>query len=432
MKSSRRARCLGIATLMLCAPALARAAGYGLYEQGARATGQAGAFTARADDPSSIYFNPAGLSRIDGKELLLSPNLILYKTEFAGVDPNPGYGVHENTRTEAFVPMAGYYAQGIGRKASAGIGIYNPYGLEVEWAMPLFYSGRFISTHSKITPFFFVPTVAVTLNDRLRVGAGANLVVSHVELARHIAAYDPYLEATVDVGRVALTSESTFGAGYNLGVQWWPPGRCKFGATYRSRVGIEYTGRADFAQAPSGDPLFDPIVAAAFPPDQRVATSIPFPAQGSLGIAYQSCPSWAFEADLNLTWWSTFDRLEVAFEQTPSANFTQIEDWKDVVNVRVGTEYRRGGTAAWSYRAGYYFDQTPQPRASLGPLLPDSDRHGVSLGFGRDGRNVSVNGYALWLIVPDRSTEGENRDGYDGTYSTGTFLSGLSLGFHFH
>jgi long-chain fatty acid transport protein len=417
---------------LLVPPRAAHAAGYGLYEMGARALGQAGAFTARADDPSSIYFNPAGLSRLDGKELLLSPNLIVFKAEFSGVAPSPGYGVQEETFDKTFPPFAIYYAQGIGKKVAAGIGIYNPYGLEVEWANPDQYTGRYISTRSRITPFYFVPTAAVAINDRLRVGAGFNLVLSNVALERHIPAYDPFLDQTVDIGTVKLDSENSTGIGFNAGVQWWPPGKFKFGGTYRSKVDIDYSGRADFTQRITGNPAFDPIVTATFPPDQQITSSIPFPAQGSLGIAYQSCPSWAFEGDFNYTWWGVFDQLEVNFAQTPSRNLLVVEDWKNAINVRVGAEYRKGGTAPWSYRAGYYFDETPQPRAGLGPLLPDSDRHGISLGIGHHGASTTIHAYGLWLITPDRSTEGENRDNYNGTYSLGTFVAGLSLGQNFH
>ena len=435
MNPAPRAAHAAALTVLLLASGLtpqdARAAGYGLYEQGARALGSAGAFTARADDPSSIYFNPAGLSRIDGKELLLSPNLIVFKAQFAGVNPSPGFGVHERTRDKVFGPFAAYYAQGIGHKLAAGIGVYNPYGLEVDWANPDAFSGRYISTLSRITPFYFVPTVAFRLNDRLRVGVGANLVLSKVELVRHIPAYDPFINQTVDVGTVWLESEHNFGAGFNAGAQWWPSSRVKLGATWRGRVNVDYAGLADFTRRDTGDPSFDSIVAASFPPDQRVTTSIPFPAQGSLGIAYQSCPSWAFEGDFNYTWWGAFDRLGIQFKDSPSRNVDVVENWKDVFNVRVGAEYRRGGEAAWSYRAGYYFDQSPQPRASLGPLLPDNDRHGITLGIGHHGRTATVHAYALWLITPDRSTEGQNRDNFNGTYSLGTFVAGASLGLHF-
>jgi len=412
--------------LLACAGDV-RAAGYSLHEQGARALGMAGAFTARADDPSAMYFNPAGLALLEGQALLVSPNAIFFRSEFAGAAPSPGYGVVERTEDKTFLPLALYYARSSGAFA-AGIGMYNSYGLEVEWQSPDTYTGRYISTRSKVRPFFFVPTVAFALNERLRVGAGANLVVSKVELERHIPAFDPFIGQTVDVGTAALESETNFGAGWNAGIQWQPAEKLRVGASYRSEVSIDYHGSADFTRRDTGDPQFDPIVAATFPPDQGITTSVPFPAQGSIGVAYAPCEEWAFEGDFNWTWWDAFDRLEVHFLATPALDFAAVQDWKGVMNIRVGGEYRPGD---WSYRAGYYFDKSPQPRASLGPLLPDVDRHGITLGLGHKFGAASLDAFALGIVAPDRSTEGENRDGYDGTYSNRTFTVGMSLGVAF-
>ena len=412
---------------LLAAAGEAEAAGYSLFEQGARALGMAGAFTARADDPSAMFFNPAGLAHIEGQALLVSPNAIFYRSEFAGAAPSPGTGVVEETKDKTFFPLALYYARNAGT-VTAGIGMYNSYGLEVEWDSPDTYTGRYISTRSMVRPFFFVPTVAVALNERLRLGAGASLVFSKVELERHIPAFNPFLGQTVDVGTAHLESETDFGAGWNAGIQWQPAGKFHLGATYRSKVTVDYKGRADFTRRDTGDPQFDPIVAATFPPDQGIATSVPFPAQGSLGIAYEPSDSWAFEGDFNWTWWDEFERLEVHFLSTPALDFEAVQDWKGVMNIRVGGEHRR---TAWSYRAGYYYDRTPQPRGSMGPLLPDLDRHGITLGLGHRFGNASVDAFALGIVAPDRSTEGENRDGYDGTYSNQTFTVGVSLGVDF-
>ena len=60
-----------------------------------------------------------------------------------------------------------------------------------------------------------------------------------------------------------------------------------------------------------------------------------------------------------------------------------------------------------------------------------TDRHGFTLGLGHRWTRTTVDAFALGIIAPDRSTEGENRDGYDGTYSNSTFTLGLSLGVGF-
>jgi long-chain fatty acid transport protein len=418
------------AAVALLAPAGARAAGFSLYEQGARALGMAGATTARTDDPSAMFFNPAGLARIEGHHLLVSPNLIFYRVEFSGVAPSPGFGVEEETESKVFPPFAAYYAQSFGTKVAAGVGVFSPYGLEVDWAEPDDFTGRFISTRSKVTPFYVTPTLSAAPSADLRVGVGASIAFSTVELERHLAAYNPFDDRADDIGTVRLDSETGTGVGVNAGAQWWP-GRWRFGATWRGKVAIDYAGDADFEQRPTGNPTFDAVVAASFPPDQRVETAIEFPAQASIGVGYQCSDAWSVEGDLNWTDWSTFDRLDIRFDRTPSRNVSIEERWKDVLHVRVGAEYRKGGVSPWSWRAGYYFDASPQPAEGVGPLLPDADRHGVSVGSGYRRGRTSVDAYALYLIVPDRSTEGVNRDGYDGTYSLGTLLVGASLGWAF-
>jgi long-chain fatty acid transport protein len=423
-----------LAALALCA-ALARpagAAGFSLYEQGARALGTAGAFTARADDPSAMFFNPAGLAHLDGRSLVISPNLIYYKSEFSGVAPFPGFGVEEETKGEVFPPFALYYGHGIDSKVAAGIGVYSPYGLQVAWKNPDQFTGRTISTFSRITPFYFVPTVAWAPSPAWRLGAGANLVLSTVELRRHLQAFNPIDNETEDIGTVELDSHPGFGAGFNAGIQWWPDDRWRLGATYRSEVDIDYEGPAVFTQLPTGNPAFDAIVAATFPPDQRVETAVAFPAQASLGIARVLTPAWTGEVNFNWTQWSAFDRLDLVFPAAPALNESIVEDWDDAINIRAGLEYRgAGGASPWAFRGGYYFDQSPQPTEGVGPLLPDADRHGFTAGLGWRGESVAVDAFALLVTAGDRSTEGINRDGYDGTYSSTSLIAGASLGLTF-
>lgn len=427
-----RRRALLACAAFLAVPAPAGAAGFSLYEQGARALGGAGAFTARADDPSAIFFNPAGLSHIEARAFALSPNLIYFKSEFSGVTPSPGFGVEEETKGQTFPNASLYYAQRVGRAVTAGLGVYNPYGLQVEWKDPDTFTGRAISTFSKITPFYFVPTVAWAPAEKWSVGVGANLVVSKVELRRHLQAYNPFDDRTDDIGTVDLASRHNFGAGFNLGVQWWPCDRMRYGATYRSQVAIDYDGDASFTQRATGNPTFDALVAASFPPDQRVDTAVDFPAQASFGIARVFSAAWSGEVNVNWTQWSAFDRLELRFEETPSRNLSIPEEWHDAWNVRAGVEYRAGGVSPWAWRGGWYFDESPQPTEGVGPLLPDANRHGFTGGLGwRSARGLAVDGYVLSIRAAERSTAGINRDDYNGTYKNSSLVAGASMGWKF-
>src|SRR5690348_6279849 len=93
------------------APASARAAGYSIYEQGAAALGMAGAGVASAGDASAVFFNPAALVRLEGRQAYLGATMLTPVTSFAGVAPYPGYGVSEEMERQYFFPPMGYYGQ---------------------------------------------------------------------------------------------------------------------------------------------------------------------------------------------------------------------------------------------------------------------------------------------------------------------------------
>lgn len=75
---------IGLVLAVSCAlwPAGAAAGGFEIGDQGARAAGRAGAFTVRADDPTAIDINPAGLSRMRGTRILLGNRFIAGSEEY--------------------------------------------------------------------------------------------------------------------------------------------------------------------------------------------------------------------------------------------------------------------------------------------------------------------------------------------------------------
>ena len=74
--TSIRALAVALATAGILGPASAHAAGFAIFEQGARAMGFAGAFTAQANDPCAIFHNAAGIAFLKGKQLYLGGTLI--------------------------------------------------------------------------------------------------------------------------------------------------------------------------------------------------------------------------------------------------------------------------------------------------------------------------------------------------------------------
>jgi long-chain fatty acid transport protein len=201
----------------------------------------------------------------------------------------------------------------------------------------------------------------------------------------------------------------------------------KVGATYRSRIDVEVDdGRATFTQIPTGDPVLDALIAANLPANQAVHTELVFPAILSLGLAWDPNPTWTLALDGVWSQWSAFEKLPLRFPADPALDRDIIEKYDDTFAVRLGAEHR---LEYYTYRFGYYFDPAAAPVESVTPLLPDADRHGVTLGLGLTRGAWTFDAYNLFLFVQNRSTEQRERDGYDGTYKTYVNALGASLAY---
>ena len=83
----------------------------------------------------------------------------------------------------------------------------------------------------------------------------------------------------------------------------------------------------------------------------------------------------------------------------------------------------------WTLRAGAYYDETPQPAKAMSPLLSDTDRIGLTGGFGWNAGPFRLDGYALVLLFQNRSTDGQSLYHLDGAYKPRAFSAGLGVGF---
>jgi long-chain fatty acid transport protein len=422
------ASCLAVFVLAASAPP-AGAAGFALFEQGARGMGFAGAFTAQASDPSAIFHNAAGIAFLKGKQIYLGGTAIAPSFSFTGAEPFPGSTVSEKSDVGISVPPAAYYSQGFTDRLAFGVGVNVPFGLKTRWANPDLYTGRFVSTSAELKGYSINPTVGYKLADRLAVGAGVDLRLSTVILERRVGVVNPFTQKVVDAADVRLESDTGFGLGFNVGLLAKPSESFSIGLAYRHKVKVDYGGNASFNQRSTGNAQLDALVSAVLPSGQvPLSTSVEFPGFASLGLAYHA-GDWIVEGDVNWYRWSSFDRVNLVFEGSEQLNQVLTENYENSLQYRLGIE--RTLTDAWAVRGGYFFDESPSPAASVSPILPDASRHGIALGGTWKSGQLRVDAATWLLFSPERSTEGVNRDGYNGTYKSHAFTLGLFLGYAF-
>jgi long-chain fatty acid transport protein len=230
---------------------------------------------------------------------------------------------------------------------------------------------------------------------------------------------------------VSLESSYNTGIGFDVGIVAKPTERLSIGAQYRHKVKIDYTGSAAFTLIPTGNAQLDGLVKQSLPSSPADATTaIEFPSTFSAGVAYD-WERWTLTADVVRFGWSSFVQLALSFPGNSALDQVIPENYTNIWQLRAGVERRFG--ESWAVRAGYHYDQTPVPAASVSPILPDNNRNGIAVGgswISRSG-SLRLDVGAWYLFLGPRSTEGQNRDNYNGTYDNSALTFGLSLGYGF-
>jgi len=396
------------------------AAGFSIYEHGAAATATAGAFIARANDPTAIFYNAAGIAG-QKMSVALGTTLIIPKTEFNGDNPFPGVGVTEKMKDALYYPSHAYLVAPIG-PVTVGFGVFSPFGLGTEW--PDAFSGRASSTKSVIQTFYFNPVVAYRLGP-VSVGAGVQAVYGTVELAR--IARTPVLTEFKDVAKLSLEGTSSLAYGFNAGVQYCPIKQVVVGASYRSKAKCDFTGTAKFDSINANYAL----VKGKLPTETDVESSITFPAIMGVGVAVTPIPALTIEANVVQMQWSVFDSLGITFTDPAYASLGETipEEYETARSYRIGAEYRINRSLV--ARIGYLYDESPAPDASVSTLLPDASRNSYMVGIGYTFGGATLDLSYMYLPFNDRSTNGQSRAGYNGLYKSSASLYGITLTYRF-
>lgn len=399
----------------------AQAAGFQLFEQSVSGLGTSFASTAAAEDASTVWWNPAGMSYLSGGNFTLGGHIIKPTAKFKNQDsrtllplpnglPMSG-GNGGDAGGIALLPNL-YYTHSLTDRFSLGIGVNAPFGLTTEYDDD--WVGRYHALKSALTVININPAVSWKINDSFSVGGGINLQYAKAELGSavdfstvclaRVPAATCASQGLATPGNVARDGKATvegdnWGYGFNLGLMWQIVPSTRIGLAYRSSVSQDLEGDIKYKNVPA---LFTaiPQLNAAFSNTDAKA-GVDLPESVSLGLHSQIDESWAVMADLTWTKWSRFEELRVKFDSGARDSVT-TEKWDNSYRVAVGGSYKP--TSAWTLRAGVAYDKSPVPDEFRTPRIPDQDRTWLSFGANwKVSQNGSLDfGYAH-IFVKDAS-----------------------------
>lgn len=394
--------------------------GFGIFTQGASGLGQADAVVAHTDGPSAIFFNPALLNKLPGTQIEAGTTLLFPSRDFRSSTT----GATASTEDTLYYPSTFYVSHTFNDKISAGLGVFNPFGLGTEWNGT--WEGRYIATKSKIETFNINPVVSYQITPDLSFAAGLDVILLDATLEKKVLLNPNPLGITLPDANQKFKGDGT-GVGYNLGIAYNAGHGISLGASYRSEVEIDVKGNVSFD-------LPSPLLAAALP-NTGGKTTITLPRQLLAGVGYQANDRFTVETGFRWEDWRSFKESKVELNQ-PVAGQTTItnpKNWHDTFAVNVGGKYRLNDT--FTLLAGYLYGWNAVPDDTFEPSVPDANTHLFCLGTDMAFNNIKLAVSYAYQLQEERSknnTVGASAGGAaNGTYNADIHLLGLSVTYRF-
>jgi long-chain fatty acid transport protein len=396
---SKSPRFLPLSLLLLSAflASAAFAVGLRLPETDAFALSRGEAFTATADNPSAVYYNPAGITQLDGFSCRLSTFGIYADDRFRVKG-------QEDTHTiDSFQVVPNFFAtyKPAQSRVAFGLGVYSPFGLGLKWPDDVPF--RTVGRESKVAYLRVNPVMAIELFKGLSIAVGPTFNYSQVEKQTGI----------VVPGDTFKYEGSGTDYGFTAGILWQPLAQHAFGLSYYSATDIRFSGHST-------------IELPRYQLREMGHADLNFPQFVRAGYSFRPTPQWNLEFDLDWTDWDSLNTPVLHNDKT--GDVLMPFNWKSSLLYEVGvTRYFNNGLHV---SAGYIYNQNSIPDSSFNPLVPDSGRHLFSAGLGGkflDHYTWDL-GYQL-IYGPTRTIQ--IGSSVDGSYRLVAHGVCLSLGYHF-
>lgn len=381
-----------------------QASGYHFGTQSVNAQGTANAAAAEAADASTIFYNPAGLSKLDSSQISVNANIVFpsirYEadsaTDFTGI---PVQGSKSGKITKTTVAPHVYGAYKANDDVTLGLGVYVPFGSATE------YEKDSVLRHNinklGLTTIAIEPVVAWKLNDRHSFGAGIIAQHTSAELRKYAdwgiqqkaeakasGKPDAAIAAAIQADGHADVKGSDWGFGYQLAWMWDINDRVRMGVNYRSKVSHTLEGTAEWAadgavakQAWAANKL----APLGYTANEKASVKIVTPESLSVHGMYKVSDKTDLFGDVTWTRHSRFNKAELVFENTKktvngnSDRTTITPNWRNTYKIGLGGSYQI--SEPLQLRAGIAFDKSPVRNADYRMnSLPDGNRIWFSVG----------------------------------------------------
>ncbi len=377
-----------ILSISIILPVLLNAAGFYIPDVGSRCLGRGAAFSAKADDLTAIYHNPAGLADLRGIQIILDVGLM---NKIAGFDPagenNVEYSPVRASEIVSPIPFIGISSDFRSNNFTLGFAAYGPYGVPAV-KFPEEGPQRYNIVESSLEEVHYTLAAGFKLTDWLSFGVNFGLVDLYV--SQNMKFFTGINDADLTYNLSAHGAKS-----WVLGSLWKIYKGFEAGLSYQPKISAMLEGYMMAKEIPLLPEISD-----------NLKVNIELPPILRSGFRYRFNKGSDIEVDLVWTGWSTIKNYTGIFETGSLFGIQKVifpKNWRDTISIRVGGDY--GITEKITLRAGYFYDQRAAPMETIDASSIDLDGHGVTAGVSYNlSRYIFSLSYAH-IFMPDANVE---------------------------
>ena len=405
-----------LAACLLTAPQFAgkaQAEGFALSDFGARGTSLAGGMVGRADDPSAVAWNPAGITQLPGTQTMVGMTII---QPSGTVDTEDAFGGHStDVDKHTWANPHAYLTHQFSDNLWGGVGIFSRFGLGNSY--PTNWPGRENLKYVSLKTVSLNPNLAFKVNDNLSLAVGLEFMYATM-LMKKDSSMGP-----LGYNQQKLTGSSV-APGFNLAAHYKFNDQWAAGLTYRSRVTQRVHGDLEFDRktvaTPYGNMEF---------PNSRLHGNLHLPDTISFGLTWRPSEDLSFEAGTVYTAWSSYRSLNIHTNEYGTQY--SPKNWRDSWGFNFSGEYK---ALDWlTLRGGYVYETSPMQDSTCDYMTPSNGRHRITAGVGFNWDQWTLDLAYGYLIIKelnyDKSTAAGVLDGK--SHNGRSHIGAMSVGYKF-
>jgi long-chain fatty acid transport protein len=335
------------------------AGGISLYEVGTADVGLASAgYTARAQDASTVFTNPAGMTRLAGDQFTLGAQVLYGDVGFSiGQGTTPALGGNAGGNPVDWLPGGGlFYSRSVSPDFKVGLALTGNFGSVVKYDDG--WVGRYRAQEGTLLGFSILPSAAWRIDENLSLGASLNAMVGKFEnrvAVNNIVGSDGSLEL----------DDNAWGFGANLGLLYEVNQGTRFGITYTSPVKLDFSAQPQWSDLGTG---IRALLASRGLLDANVDLGVTVPQGVNASFYHEIDPRWAVLGSVGWQQWSKFGEVAVGVDSNNPIGLTTRLDFKDTWHVAGGAQYK--WSDKWLLNAGIAYDSGFQDNNAVALALP--------------------------------------------------------------